>query len=656
MSNSPLSPRLAPSSPTPVIGMFDMARFEQLKATGDLPSPKGSALAIIRLTQRDDLSISELTHVVRTDPAFVGRLIKTANSAQANTRRPIVSIHDALTVLGIPAVRTLALSFSLLSGYRSGNCRNFDYQRYWSQSLVRAVAMQALALRLRMCTPDEAFSVGLLCDVGELALATTFPDDYSRILGQFQVDNSVSVIELERAAFAMTAGELSTAMLMDWGFPKTFTEPVYHHDDPDHSGFVEGSRQDLIAHSLVLSKHVADVCLAADSERRSMMPMLFLLGSRLSIEADSLTGLCDRIASEWGDWGALLNVSASRVPPFDELSRPPDAPAMSGVIEEGGHRMRILVVDDDGSMRAMLKALLGANGHEVFEASNGQQGFEMALDLRPHLMIVDWMMPEMTGIELTRALRQTKIGRSIYVLILTGLEDDEKLVEAFESGVDDFMSKPLKPRILQARLRAGHRVVQLQNEIERDREEIRKFAAELAVTNRRLQEVALTDSLTGFPNRRYAMERIAQEWSAGDRTKRPLSCMMVDVDNFKTINDTYGHDVGDSVLKQAAAALKTGLRTQDVVCRIGGDEFLVICPDTDVAAVLLCGERLRSSVEAVAIDSGVVQLKGSISVGVATRTPNLADVDALIKTADQGVYLAKQRGRNCVASVQAESK
>jgi diguanylate cyclase (GGDEF)-like protein len=218
------------------------------------------------------------------------------------------------------------------------------------------------------------------------------------------------------------------------------------------------------------------------------------------------------------------------------------------------------------------------------------------------------------------------------------------------------MSKPLKPRILQARLRAGHRVVQLQNEIERDREEIRKFAAELAVTNRRLQEVALTDSLTGFPNRRYAMERIAQEWSAGDRTKRPLSCMMVDVDNFKTINDTYGHDVGDSVLKQAAAALKTGLRTQDVVCRIGGDEFLVICPDTDVAAVLLCGERLRSSVEAVAIDSGVVQLKGSISVGVATRTPNLADVDALIKTADQGVYLAKQRGRNCVASVQAESK
>lgn len=648
-------PPASPASSSPVLGMFDMARFEQLKATGDLPSPKGSALAIIRMTQREDLSISELTQVVRTDPAFVGRLIKSANSAKTTTRRPIVSIHDALTVLGIPAVRTLALSFSLLSGYRSGNCRNFDYQHYWSQALVRAVAMQTLAMRQLMCTPDEAFSIGLLADIGALALATTFPDDYSRILGQIQVDKAASLTTLERTAFAMTTAELSTAMLMDWGFPRAFAEPVYHYVDPDHSGFVEGSRQDRIVQSLVLSSQIADVCLAADNERRAMMPKLFLLGSRLSIDAESLTSLCDRIAAEWGDWGALLNVSANPVPPFGDLSRPPDAPVMNGESEQVGQRMRILVVDDDASMRAMLNALLGAAGHEVFEACNGQKGFDMALDLNPHLMIVDWMMPEMTGVELTHALRQTKIGRGIYVLILTGLEDDEKLVEAFESGVDDFMSKPLKPRILQARLRAGHRVVQLQNEIERDREEIRKFAAELAVTNRRLQEMALTDILTGCPNRRYAMERIKQEWLTSERTKRPLSCIMVDVDHFKKTNDTYGHDVGDAVLQQTAAALKTGLRAQDVVCRIGGDEFLVICPDTDMAAALLCGERIRSAVEAAAMQFGEVKFNGSISVGVATRTAVVADIDALIKIAGQGVYLAKQRGRNGIAATQIET-
>lgn len=655
MSQPTSGSSLPPSSSTPVIGMFDMARFEQLKAIGHLPSPKGSAIAIIRMTQREDLSIHELTQVVRTDPAFVGRLIKSANSAKTTIRRPIVSIHDALTLLGIPAVRTLALSFSLLSGYRSGNCRNFDYQHYWSQALVRAVAMQALALRLPMCTPDEAFSIGLLADIGALALATTFPDDYSRILGQAQVDRAVSLTGLERAAFAMTTPELSMAMLMDWGFPRTFAETVYHHVDLDHSGFVEGSRQDMIIQALALSSHIAAVCLAMDTERRAMMPQLFLLGSRLSIDAESLTSLCDRIAIEWGDWGALLNVSASPVPPFSDLSRAPDAPAMVGESEESGHRMRILVVDDDGSMRAMLNALLGNAGHEVFEASNGQQGFEMALELNPHLMIVDWTMPEMTGVELTRALRQTRIGRGIYVLILTGHEDDESLVEAFESGVDDFMNKPLKSRILQARLRAGQRVVQLQSEIERDREDIRKFAAELAVTNRRLQEVALTDTLTGCPNRRYAMERIKQEWLMSERTKRPLSCIVADIDHFKAINDTYGHDVGDAVLQQMAAALKTGLRVQDVVCRIGGDEFMVICPDTDMAAVLLCGERIRNAVEAATIQCGEAKIKGSISVGVAIRTPAVADPDALIKIATQGVHLVKQRGRNHVAATQAEA-
>lgn len=639
------------------LGLIDLNRYEQLKATGDLPSPKGAALAVIRLTQRETLSISELAQVVRTDPAFVGRLIKAANSVQANSRRPIVSIQDALNVLGVAAVRTLALGFSLLSGYRSGNCKKFDYQRYWSHSLVCAVAMQALALRVRMCTPDEAFSIGLLARIGELALATTFPDDFSRIIGEHEIDASLNLPDLEQQAFAMTDSELTTAMLLDWGIPSVLAEPVYYHDDPDQSGFVEGSRQDVIARALALAEYIGDICLATDFERRTMMSQLFMLGGRLSIDAESLTVLCDRVAIDWADWGLLLNVNAPTVPPFDDLLRAPAAPAASTV---GGNsqddsspsRLRVLVVDDDRSMRAILKGLLSQSGHEVFEASSGEQGFEMALDLRPHLMVIDWMMPGMTGIELTRALRETKIGRGIYVLILTALEDEEKLIEAFENGVDDFLSKPLNARVLAARLRAGHRVVQLQREIERDREDIRKFAAELAVTNRRLQEVALTDSLTGFPNRRYAMERIAQEWAAGDRNKRPLSCMVIDLDAFKSINDTYGHDVGDDVLKSTASAIKSGLRMQDVVCRIGGDEFLAICPDTDLNAAIACGERVRLAVAAIPIEANGVPLRGSVSIGVATRDVPMSGVDALIKMADRGVYLAKNRGRNCVASVQ----
>jgi diguanylate cyclase (GGDEF)-like protein len=192
----------------------------------------------------------------------------------------------------------------------------------------------------------------------------------------------------------------------------------------------------------------------------------------------------------------------------------------------------------------------------------------------------------------------------------------------------------------------------LQQEIDRDREEIRRFAAELAVTNQRLQEAALTDVLTDLPNRRYAIERFQQEWQAANRSKRPMACMMIDVDNFKAINDTHGHDVGDSVLKQTAQAIKSGLRAQDVICRTGGDEFLVICPETDLAAAMLCGERVRKAVAEVRLSTGTLESKCSISVGVAARGMDTPDIDALIKRADEGAYLAKQQGRNCVATVQ----
>ncbi len=647
---------------------IDIQRFEQIKASGDLPSPKGAALAIIRLTQKDDTSLASLATAMKLDPAFVGRLIKAANGAKPHGRRPIVSIQDALTILGIPAVRALALGFSLLSGYRTGKCKSFDYSRYWSHSLATAVALQALTQHTRAMQADEAFSVGLLARVGELALATIFPDQYALLLNDWKSatrpadDDGAALLASEREAFVLTHTELTAAMLEDWGFPTTLTTPIRYQEAPELSDLPADSRTLLIARILGLSGHIADACLAPDALRREMMPKLFRLGSRVGIDADALTSICNRAAAEWVSWASLMDVTARPVPPFEDLALPlgpapdlPGATTTTGTVAlDEPWSMRVLLVDDDASMRAILKGLLEKIGHEVFEAANGQQGFEMALDLHPHVMIVDWLMPEMDGIELTRALRQTRIGRAIYVLILTGVEDEEKLIHAFESGVDDYMTKPLKPRVLQARLRAGQRVVRLQADVERDREEIRRFAGELAISNRRLQEVAMTDFLTGFPNRRYAMERLPQEWSASTRTKRPLSALVVDVDSFKTINDTYGHDVGDSVLKQVAAALKTGLRTPDVVCRVGGDEFLVICPDTSLDAAMLCGERIRSAVETIPIKAGTlgIGLKGSISVGVACRDADVPSVEALVKAGDQGVYLAKQRGRNCVATLQ----
>ncbi|MDD5176074.1 MAG: diguanylate cyclase [Sterolibacterium sp.] len=639
---------------------IDLTIFEQLKAGGRLPSPKGSALRIIRLTQHEDVSLSELAHAVKTDPVFSGRLIKAANGANRIGARAIVSILDAITVLGVPSVRTLALGFSLISSYRRGNCSNFDYPRFWSHSLVSAIAMQALTTTTHAAPPEDAFSIGLLFRIGELALATIFPDKYSDILGRFDNEPGVRLLDLEQTNFMMTHNALSASMMIDWGFPKSSVEPVSFYEALEDIPFDQGSRQFVLTHLLALSDRLADICLAPPEQQRAMMPNLFLLGSRVALDADKLAVIYDKVTKEWLEWGELLKISASQLPTFKELTQIQTSPTLElddgSILGEAKQRFRILIVDDEANTRDLLHPLLVKDGHEVFEAGNGQQGFEMALELQPQIMLVDWQMAEMDGIELTKSLRETKIGRAIYILIFTSSDEDDKLVEALESGADDFMSKPLKPRLLAARVRAAQRIVMLQQEVERDREEIRRFAAELAVTNRRLQEAALTDSLTGFPNRRYAMDRMQQEWAAGARNKRQLAVMVIDVDEFKSINDTFGHDVGDTVLKQVAVALKGGLRGQDVVCRTGGDEFLVISPDTSLEAALACAERVRHAVHETPFVEGQLKLQGSISIGVAVRDVAMKDIDALIKCADRGVYIAKQHGRNYVATLQTVGK
>lgn len=631
-------------------------KLHEIKALGDLPSPKGAALAMMRLSRQEGVSIAELAHAAQTDPALVGKLIKAANTAKTGAHRPVAAVQDALVLLGISTVRYLALSFSLLSSHGSGQCANFNYRRFWSHSLACAVAASAIAAQKRVAQAEEAFSVGLLCRIGELAFATIFRKDYSDLLAKRSPDGSPKMLALENEAFAMTHAELTAAMLEDWGLPTPYVDAVFVHEEPENISFSPESREYRLAWTCALARVIADICLAGDAERRDLLPKLLRYGSKLSFEGNQLTAMCDRVVQDWQVWARQLSVDANDVPPFEEMSLPPAAPALSAEgmpnAESREHPLRVLIVDDEASMRGVLRALLASSGYEVHEAANGQQGFAKALEVLPHILVTDWLMPEMDGVELTRALRQTKSGRAIYILILTSIEDEERLIAAFDAGVDDFMSKPLKPRVLGARLRAGQRVVMLQQEIERDREEIRRFATELAVTNRRLHEAALTDVLTGLPNRRYAIEYFQREWLAANRNKRPLACMMIDVDNFKTINDTHGHDVGDRVLKAAAQAIKQGLRSQDLVCRTGGDEFTVICPETDLLAALQCAERVRASVAETRFDLNGLNFKGSVSIGVAARDAQAADIDALIKRADEGVYAAKQRGRNRVATVQ----
>ena len=172
----------------------------------------------------------------------------------------------------------------------------------------------------------------------------------------------------------------------------------------------------------------------------------------------------------------------------------------------------------------------------------------------------------------------------------------------------------------------------------------------LSEANQRLEDLAMTDTLTQLPNRRFALTRFEQEWHRSVAEDAPLACLMIDADGFKVINDTYGHDAGDEVLRQLSRKLQHSVRSDDVVCRLGGDEFLVICPGTALDGAMQIAEKLRSEVAAMRVPAGSGEWRGSLSIGVAVRTDAMRAFDELMKAADSGVYVAKRNGRNLVAA------
>ncbi|QDX82801.1 hypothetical protein B9N43_02035 [Denitratisoma sp. DHT3] len=629
---------------------FDPAKYEKVKGAGQLPSPKGAALNIIRLTQKNDVTLLELERVIRTDPAFVGRLIKAANLVNGPAARAIVSVREALMILGISSVRNLSLGFSLISNFQQGRCRHFDFPAFWSHSLVTALAFQAINQHTRAAQLDEAFSIGLLCRVGELALAILYPEQYDELLTRAQNERNQSLIALERSVFLLNHAELSSALLHEWGIPQIYVDAVFFHDQSEMSPFPEGSRSYVLCHALALARHIADICLSPATERKAKLPQLYRMGAWLSIDAGTLNELCDQVTAAWPEWAEMLNLKSIPLPSFGTLaSQAPD-----GVMDGAEKRkpLRLLIVEDDKSSRLLLKAIIENDGHQVLLAADGEEGFAIAIEQRPDIVITDWMMAGMNGLELTRALRKTKDGRGIYIILLTTKENEDDLVQAFEAGADDFISKPLRPKTISARLTAGQRMIALQRDNERDQAELRRFAEELSLANRRLHEMAMTDALTGFPNLRYAMDRLDQEWSLAKRSGRSLSCMILDSDDFKPINDTLGHDVGDLVLQRISSAIHSAIRAPDVICRLGGDEFIVICPDTSLEAALVCAERVRQRVAALSGTIESVNRTISVSIGVAVREQDMAEPKDLLKRADEGAYQAKQEGRNRVATVQ----
>jgi putative two-component system response regulator len=309
---------------------------------------------------------------------------------------------------------------------------------------------------------------------------------------------------------------------------------------------------------------------------------------------------------------------------------------------------RVLVVDDDPSICAVLANFLNAHGVDCVTASNGPEAMEFFAQHQPRLVISDWEMPEMDGLELCRRIRARAGGSHVHFIMLTMHAEEADLSRAFDAGVDDFLAKPFNGAAMMARLRAGLRAVSLYDEISQRHQGSRQLNEQLINLNHRLGKLAITDDLTGLYNRRQAMHRLEEHWTLCDRRHRPMSILSIEVDHFKQINDLHGHNVGDLVLQGVADVLKECVRSSDTVCRVGGEEFLVVLPFQTLQDAELCAERCRHAVEKREFGSADQKVRATISMGVACRRSDMPMCADLLREADEALYAAKRAGRNAV--------
>jgi two-component system, cell cycle response regulator len=306
--------------------------------------------------------------------------------------------------------------------------------------------------------------------------------------------------------------------------------------------------------------------------------------------------------------------------------------------------MRVLVVEDDPVHRRLIEHLLERWGYAVLTAADGAAAWRR-LESEPAipLVIADWEMPEMDGLALCRAIRGKFAEPYVYVILLTARDERDDMLQGFEAGADDYLTKPVHPSELNARVRAAQRILDLQQK--------------LLEAQERLRVQAMHDALTGIYNRGAVFDALSQELERARRQQSSLAAIMIDLDHFKQVNDRHGHLVGDQVLRETAQRIRGLVRSYDTVGRYGGEEFLVVAPGFAGAPAMDLAERLRLAFAGNPIQTSGPTVPQTLSLGVVAVEPGRSvEITELLAAADDALYRAKAGGRNLAVAGTADGK
>jgi len=623
--------------------------FSRINLADTLPSSRRMTMELVRLCHTENTALGDIIQLIETDPALSVTLLKTVNChpiLRTAEEARIASIPKAAAAIGKHGMITLALGFSMPQQITGGPCPAFDYERFWSKSLAQAIAAASIAEKSAVFDAEEMYACGLLAAIGELALATSFPKEYGDILGK-KLDTT-ETMALEKNAFGLDRHELAAELFHSWGLPEIYGQAVALYpsyadtepnDDNDGAGHLAGL--------LRLAVKISDICLADSPDRRDFT-LVERLATGFGIDGEEFPAFFNGIATKWEADGELLRIRSRRCPPYKDI-KVMDVPRGDAGGYQPSKELSILAVDDDPISLQTLVQCLRVENRRVLAAQGGEHAFKMAFEENPDIVITDWRMPDTDGIDLCKLLRRTKKTEHTYIIMLSGCETDDDLVQAFNAGADDYVMKPFSPKVLEARIRSGERLVRYYQTVSHDREIIKQYASQLSDANNQLRVMSITDPLTGLSNRRNAIECMKNAIAEVSRFQESLSCIMLDIDHFKHVNDTYGHDVGDLVLRDVAKIFSTNVRAYDTVSRMGGEEFLVICRRSNLDKTRQLAERLRQAVadhETHAPNGQIVRC--TISCGVATWQRHYRNDSEFLKKADNALYQAKNRGRNRV--------
>ncbi|MDE3010514.1 MAG: HDOD domain-containing protein [Pseudomonadota bacterium] len=691
-------------------------------ADSALPSPSGVVQRVLQLLGQDSATLPLIGQALGADPVMTGRVIRLANSAVYGVRPAAASLHDAMQRIGLNAMRQVLISFALVERYRDGPCREFNYQAFWAQSLVTGILARRLASLKRLPSPSEAFTVGLLSRVGELALASLHPLEYGALHQTLLDENASRVVSTERARFGTDRYQLAEKLIREWQLPDTMATAVRACGEPAAAGLLPHAMSLRVARLLQIAVQAGKLFETVSPADPQAIQALRQLCEASHVPADELSAELPAILAEWREWAvamdlilrgtapeSLLPPQAAEIIPFPGTNVQSAVPQQAGTSASSStgadvtpqpaaplappakvhqlvapvarsqafvdavrriHRMqsldclpaqsarplRIVLAHPPEPRRDVLFDLLCAQGHEVLMAETGNAALGLAVRENTHVVVVDLALREMDALTFMHCLRNQRSGREVYAIAAGQREQVGALESAFGAGADDFLGLPARAGEVVARLRGARRFIDLQERWRADNAEMRRLAGDLATANARLEGLVDIDELTGMPNRRRATECLAEAVARAEERGQALSVFLLDLDHFSELNASWGSAVGDEVLRQAARALQSCARAEDVVARFGGEEFLVIAPGTAAVAAAAMAERLRLGVARVRVPTAEGEVTPTFSVGASVYDPMVTrrrrTPEGLLHLADEALYRAKDSGRNrvCVAA------